>query len=279
MEMYVGSVERIAYYAECDDEQRKETPATATAYGLNNNTIGGEQHAELASVLAHEGGSSSAPQDVVELKSSGSSITSAGKVCNNDKLFGLSEMSAATPTSLSYAASSSSAATTKAVSTTDRNVDKTVADSDVGADVAADADTKSPLLADVCSHNDDDTVAKLSEKQQMDDNLKVKTNVAVIAAADNDDDSHHRQHITNDGHIAVTTKTFQNKQQTTDDIQVNAATTTTPVLSLLSLSKNSSGVAKYKGSKCQPLEQCNDAERRASTRRQNKATTNNNHCK
>ncbi|XP_019895246.1 ATP-binding cassette sub-family C member Sur isoform X2 [Musca domestica] len=207
MEMYVGSVERIAYYAENDNDKsgRMEGKRT-TANDDNSNECLSTTKVPTESKEASNIGQSQAKRGCV------AGTSGEQKVCSNDKLLLLS------PSEKSDT-SSNMAAVTTSLFTTDNNVNETVV-------------TISRKMASNADDDNDDDATKGGERQQLED-MKMNAAIPSNATARSDDDHHHHQHhrlrhITNDGHIAVTTKTLS--QQTQQRQQQQQGTTSTTVI-------------------------------------------------
>lgn len=235
MEMYVGSVERIAYYAETqsDDKSKREQNGThdkntiTTSSTNNNNQICCSKVSEVqASASSHpKTPSISQPQldeDNVGRRRSKRTMASMSaepkKVCSNDKLLTANEKSDTRAARMATAPGEM----TTSLFTTDNNVDETVVVAAPKTAITNSSIAIAPADDDRNGDDDDDNVMKNMKLKQQD-----KTNEAT--AADNiAHHHHHRRHITNDGHIAVTTKTLSHQQ--TEDVEQDNDTAPTALL-------------------------------------------------
>ncbi|XP_073824005.1 sulfonylurea receptor [Musca autumnalis] len=278
MEMYVGSVERIAYYAENDNDKAsytEERRGKATSSPNDDNSNGLSTKVSTESKEATNNVSSQA-EDVGVAGTS----CAENKVCSNDKLLLLS------PSEKSDISTNMAGAMTTSLFTTDNNVNETVV-----------------TIQRKTASNDDDGDDG-GEKDTLEDKKMNVTAPPNTSGAVSDDD----HHITNDGHIAVTTKTLSQQQGTTsttvnyenqnnvsdDDDDNNAANPTSLLLPNNSntsdhinipnktdsnsitrnnnnnpstlLASSSIGSSTVTASS-KLLPRCNDAERRASVRR------------
>lgn len=295
MEMYVGSVERIAYYAETqsDDKSKREQNGThdkntiTTSTTNNNNQICCSKVSEVqASASSHPTTPSiSQPQldeDNVGRRRSKRTMASMSaepkKVCSNDKLLTANEKSDTRAARMATAPGEM----TTSLFTTDNNVDETVVVAPKTA-ITNSSIAIAPADDDRNGDDDDDNVMKNMKLKQQD-----KTNEATTSttAADNIAHHHRRRHITNDGHIAVTTKTLSHQQ--TEDVEQDNDTAPTalllakegtppPASSALSVMRQtqaqqqqpetSNDILTNSTTTSLKLLERNDAERRASVRR------------
>lgn len=239
MEMYVGSVERIAYYAETqsDDKSKREQNGThdkntiTTSTTNNNNQICCSKVSEVqASASSHPTTPSiSQPQldeDNVGRRSKRTMASMSAepkKVCSNDKLLTANEKSDTTGARMATAPGEM----TTSLFTTDNNVDETVVVAAPKTAITNSSIAIAPADDDRNGDDDDDNVMKNMKLKQQD-----KTNEATTSATAADNIAHHhhhrRRHITNDGHIAVTTKTLSHQQ--TEDVEQDNDTAPTALL-------------------------------------------------